>query len=73
MREFILDSNPKFGEAKVTIEKTTYELKMIKQPEGGVFTVDDNDHAKDQIFVSKKDMRAFFLLLSARAKEGNPD
>lgn len=64
--EFLLDKLPKFGDGKVTMGKTTYELRMVDNGNcGSVLTVWENGIAKDQICLSLTDMKGIYLLLSS--------
>lgn len=63
MKNFILDTNPKFGEAKVTLNKTDYHLKSIKG-NGCVFAVFQDGVERDEVIFSPQDLKALYLLLS---------
>jgi hypothetical protein len=67
--EFLLDKLPKFGDGKVTIGKTSYELRMVQDGNcGGILTVWENGLAKDQICLSLMDMKGIYLLLSSKSE-----
>jgi hypothetical protein len=64
MKQFILDHNPKFGGAKVTLDNFTYELKRIKD-NGCYLSVTNHDGIeRDQLTLTTTDMRALFCLLT---------
>jgi hypothetical protein len=64
MKQFILDQNPKFGSAKVTLDNFTYELKRIKD-NGCYLSITNNlGIERDQITLTTTDMRALFCLLT---------
>ena len=65
MKKFLLDKIPHFGAGKVTIDKTTYELTMVND-NGCHLTVTEGGMMKDQISLTKNDMKAFYVLLSAK-------
>lgn len=60
MKNFLLDSNPSFGESKVTVDDFEYVLKNV------------NDHAtgleRDHIALTRSDLKALFLLLCTEKK-----
>jgi len=63
MRNFILDQNPKFYEAKVKLGNFEYHLKRI-QNNGCYFSVWENGLERDQITLTTTDMEALYLLLT---------
>ena len=63
MKNFILDTNPKFGTAKVTINKDTYTLTRIKN-NGCVLKVEENGVDRDSVVFTMQDLRALFLLIT---------
>jgi hypothetical protein len=67
MSDFILDKIPKFSDAMTTIEGTTYSLRMVKN-NGCVLTVEDGTHARDQIALTRIDMKALYLFNQPKQK-----
>jgi hypothetical protein len=65
MRNFILDANPKFGEVKITIEHTSYELKRVRN-NGAILSVFEHGTERDQLTLTTQDMRALYCLLSVK-------
>jgi hypothetical protein len=66
MRNFILDSNPNFGEAKVTIDNFTYELIKVANNGCHLKVWDDKGNERDQLTLTTTDMKAMFLLLTVK-------
>jgi len=72
MKNFILDSNPNFGEAKCSMKddngkKTDYRLVSVKG--NGLFlSVEENGVQKDCISFSRQDLKAMFMLLCTEKK-----
>lgn len=62
-KTFVLDSIPKFSDAKVTLGKETYELHMIGE-RGGVITVSEKGVPIDNISLTRNGMKGLFMLLT---------
>ena len=63
MKNFILDKKPTMNEAELTIENTKYQLRMVKN-NGCYLSIYEHDILKDEIALTRTDMKALFLLLS---------
>ncbi len=68
MRNFLLDENPHFGEAKVTIGITSYKLTRIRE-NGCFLNVEEHGVERDQLSLTVNDMKALFLLLSTNSEK----
>ena len=66
MRHFILDQNPNFSEATVTLDGHKYELVYING-NGGYFVEYTKDGLTvDEISLTREAMKALFLLLTTK-------
>ncbi len=63
MKNFILDKKTTINEAEVTLDGITYHLKMV-HGNGCYVTIFQNDILKDEIALTRTDMKAIFLLLT---------
>ena len=68
MSKFLLDAHPKFGEVKVTIDHTTYELRHVNG-NGAYLSVSDHGVERDQLSLTTQDMKALYLLLTVKDKK----
>lgn len=65
MRHFILDEQPNFCEASVTIDGHKFTLVNV-QGNGCYFTEYQDDIPADQITLTRQAMKALFLLLTTK-------
>jgi len=65
MSNFLLESNPDFDSCTVKINGDSYRLQQIKG-NGCVLTVHKDGIIRDQIELSRQDLKALFLLLSVK-------
>ena len=63
MKNFLLDTNPNFGESKVTLGKDTYILTRV-QDNGCILKVIENDIERDSTVFTKQDLKALFCLIT---------
>ena len=63
MKNFILDVTDNEIETNVTIGETTYQLRM-RNKYGCVIKIFEHDVERDQIALTRTDMKAFFMLLT---------
>ena len=63
MKNFILDKKPTMNEAEVTIDGVKYQLRMVRD-NGCYLSVYEHDLLRDEIALTRTDMKALFLLLS---------
>jgi hypothetical protein len=69
MKAFLLDSNPTFGESKVTVDDFEYVLKNVKGNGCYLTIVGKVDGLeRDHIAFTRSDLRALFLLLCTEKK-----
>jgi len=64
MRNFILDKKPSINEANVTLDGTRYNLRIVKE-NGCYISIFEYGIIRDEIALTKKDMKAIYLLLTS--------
>ena len=62
--DFLLDKKPKFCNGKVAFDKTEYYLEMVNG-NGALLRVSENGIPREELILTKTDMKALFLLLTA--------
>jgi hypothetical protein len=65
MRHFILDHNPNFSEATVTVDGVKFNLTNVKG-NGCYFTEFQDDIPCDQVTLTRTAMKALFFLLTTQ-------
>lgn len=72
MRNFILNSNPNFSDAKIAIEGVNYSLiRNEEEGDGCVFAVNEPNRPVEQLYLPRKAMKALYKLLQSSTEEAN--
>jgi hypothetical protein len=71
VKTFLLDSKPKCGQSLVVLDGISYSLtkRADNGGDGFVFSVEEPGKEKDQILLTKAEMKALYLLLATKAEK----
>ena len=66
MKNFILNANPNFSNAKIAIEGVNYSLvRNEEEGDGCVFVVDEPNRSDEQLYLPRRAMKALYKLLQS--------
>ena len=70
MKNFILNANPNFSDAKIAIEGVNYSLvRNTEEGDGCVFVVDEPNRPSEPLYLPRRAMKALYKLLQSNFPE----